>query len=87
MLSKGPSITDRIRELLHRSEGEPWSPWEIARILEIKRTTAKSILHRLRVRGEISYYRRGRSRDIPGFYTWSLELQERNKIEALDSGP
>lgn len=87
MIEREPSITARIKEFLRVGHGEGFSPWYIANLLKIKRSTAKATLHRLRTRGEISYHRRGRSRDIWGYYSWSEELQERNRIEQLDSGP
>lgn len=79
------TLTNRVRCLLEGSPGEPWNPYEIARITIGKRDTIKKILYRLKKRGEIQQYRRGKhSTPFRGFYTYSPEIQNKEIREELE---
>lgn len=65
------TLTNRVQMLLEGSPGEPWSPWQLSKILNANRKSICTIVSRLRKRGIIQQYQvRGRP-PMNGFYSFT----------------
>lgn len=79
------TLTNRIRRILEGSPGEPWTPYEISKITGGIRGSVSKILSRLRSRGDIQQYRRGKhSGGFRGFYTYNPEIHRKEILEGLE---